>query len=69
MVDCKDLRTVRQLADEIKFATANQLRCWIQNADKNGLKPALIKIQGRLFIDLREFNKWIDSRRMAPKAA
>jgi len=32
------------------------------------LKPALIKIGGRVYIDRAEFNKWLEGQRMAPKA-
>jgi len=31
------------------------------------LKPALLKIGGRVYIDRAEFNKWLEGQRMAPK--
>jgi hypothetical protein len=37
------------------------------HAEKNGLKPALLKVGGRVYIDRAEFNKWLDGQRMAPK--
>jgi len=58
-------RTVRQLAEETKF-TEGQLRWWIFHAKTNGLKIAIIKIGGRVFIDIAEFSKWLASHRMAP---
>jgi hypothetical protein len=66
-VDYTELRTVKQLALEAPFLTENKLRWWIFHADQNGLKPALIKISGRIYIDRTEFNKWLESQRMAPK--
>jgi hypothetical protein len=43
------------------------LRWWIFHAETNGLKPALLKIGGRVYIDRAEFNKWLEGQRMAPK--
>lgn len=68
-LDYTDLRTVKQIAADAQFVTAAKLRWWIFHADRNGLKPALIKIGGRVYIDRTEFNKWLDRQRMAPKAA
>lgn len=66
MVDCRELRTVKQLATEAVFITENKLRWWIFHAEQNGLRPALVKIGGRVFIDRVEFNKWLETQRMAP---
>ena len=67
MVDYTELRTVRQLATEAPFVTESKLRWWIFHAETNGLKPALLKIGGRVYIDRAEFNIWLESQRMAPK--
>ena len=67
MVDYRDLVTVRQVAAEAPFITEAKLRWWIFHAETNGLKAALIKIGGRVYIDRAEFNKWLESQRMAPK--
>tara|TARA_B100000965_G_scaffold215949_2_gene180630 strand:- start:35550 stop:35762 length:213 start_codon:yes stop_codon:yes gene_type:complete len=66
LVDYKELRTVKQLAAEATFVTEAKLRWWIFHADTNGLKTALIKIGGRVYIDRFEFNRWLESRRLAP---
>ncbi|PHR90633.1 MAG: DNA-binding protein [Blastopirellula sp.] len=69
MVDCRELRTVKQLANEAPFLTENKLRWWIFHAAKNGLEPALFKVSGRIYLDRTEFNKWLENQRMAPKPA
>lgn len=48
MVDYRDLATVKQVAAEAPFITEATLRWWIFHAETNGLKPALLKIGGRL---------------------
>lgn len=65
MVDCTDLRTVKQFAAEVPFATESKLRWWIFHADTNGLNIALIKIGGRVYIDRTQFNIWLESQRVA----
>jgi hypothetical protein len=66
LLDYTELRTVRQLAAEAVFLTEGKIRWLIFHAETNGLKPALIKVGGRVYIDRREFSKWLESRRMAP---
>lgn len=67
MVDYRDLATVKQVAAEAPFITEATLRWWIFHAETNGLKPALLKIGGRVYIDRAEFNKWLEGQRVAPK--
>lgn len=69
MVDYRGLRTVKQLTSEAKFITEHKLRWWIFHAEQNGLEVALVKIGGRIYIDLDEFNKWLERQRMAPRMA
>ncbi|MAM93314.1 MULTISPECIES: helix-turn-helix domain-containing protein [Alphaproteobacteria] len=69
MVNYEELRTVKQLAAEAPFVTEAKLRWWIFHADTNGLKAALIKIGGRVYIDRAEFNKWLEAQRLAPKTS
>lgn len=59
MVDYRDLAPVRQVAAEAPFITEAKLRWWIFHADTNGLKAALIKIGGRVYIDRAEFSRWL----------
>lgn len=65
----EELRTVKQLAAEIKFATESKLRWWIFHADKNGLSAALVKIGGRVYIDKTAFNQWLEAQRLAPQGS
>lgn len=67
MVDYRDLATVKQVAADSPVITEHTLRWWIFHAETNGLKSALLKIGGRVYIDRAEFNKWLESQRMAPK--
>jgi hypothetical protein len=67
LVDYRELRTTKQLVSEAPFLTEGKLRWWIFHAEKNGLKSALVKIDGRLYIDRVEFNQWLEEQRLAPK--
>lgn len=58
---------MRQLAAEAPFITEATLRWWIFHAETSGPRPALLKIGGRVYIDRAEFNKWLESQRLAPK--
>lgn len=65
LVDYSDLRTVKQLAEEASFVTESTIRWWIYHANRNGFDAVMIKIGGRVYIDMREFNKWLESQRLA----
>ena len=67
MVDYKKLRTVKQIVENAApIITEGKMRWWIFNADKNGLGKALIRIDGRLYIDVDAFNNWLESHRDDP---
>ncbi len=68
MTDYTRLRTVRQLAQEAKFITEAKLRWWVFHAPKYGFEPVIIKIGGRVYIDVVEFNNWLERHRLAPKS-
>lgn len=68
MIDFRDLRTVKQLAGEIPWITESKLRWWIFHRDKNGFSAVLVKIGGRLYISIVEFNKWLEAQRLVPTA-
>ena len=62
----EDLRTVRQIAEANPGVwTEASLRWLIFNAENNGLSNAIVKIGGRVLIDVTRFNRWIESNRMA----
>jgi len=65
LIDYKDLRTVKQLADEAPFVTESKIRWWIFHAESNGFDAAMIKIGGRVYIDKAAFNKWLEGHRVA----
>lgn len=64
-MDFKNLRTIRQLAEEAKdtgsFLTEGKLRWWVYNADKNGLRAVIVRVGGRIFLDKEAFNQWLES--------
>lgn len=63
----ENLRTVKQLAFEAKWLTAGKIRWMIFHAETNGLKSAIVKIDGRIYIDITEFWKWLETKRLAPR--
>lgn len=67
MTDFKQLRTVEQLAAESGGAFSQAgLRWKIFNASENGLDRAIVRLGRRVFIDVDEFNRWIDRQRVHP---
>lgn len=69
MVDFRELRTVKQLAEEAPFLTEGKLRWWIFNADTNGFGKVMIKVDGRVYIDMARFNKWLEDQRCDKSSA
>ena len=57
------LRTVAQLADELPAFDEPALRRLIFHAESNGLSPAIVRIGRRVYIDIDDFNQWLDDRR------
>ena len=69
MVEYQNLRTVKQLAAEAAFITEGKLRWWIFHAHENGFDTVIVKIEGRVYLDLIAFNLWLESKRLAPADA
>lgn len=59
----KSLRTVAQLADELPAFDQAAIRRLIFKAQELGLAHAVIHIGSRVFIDIEDFNRWLDERR------
>ncbi len=59
----ESLRTVAQLADELPAFDEAALRRLIFNSHENGLAYAIVHIGRNVFIDIRDFNRWLDERR------
>ncbi len=63
----KSLRTVAQLAEELPAFNEAALRRLIFNSQENGLAHAIVHIGRNVFIDIRDFNRWLDERRGKPQ--
>ena len=62
----EDLRTVKQIAETNPGVwTEASIRWLIFNARQNGLDTAIVKVGGRVLIDIHRFNEWLESRRLA----
>ena len=80
MVRFDNLRTARQIVEASKKASGGQhlaiteggLRWLIFRADQNGLDEAIVRVGGRVLIDVDAFNQWLErgresaGRRSAP---
>jgi hypothetical protein len=62
-MDVNDLVTVKQLAASSSVFSEASLRWLIFNAKDNGLDTAIVKPGGRVLIDIRRFNEWLESHR------
>lgn len=64
----EDWRTVKALARELAHVPISepQVRWWIFNAESNGLAGALIRRQGRIFIDKPAFERWLVTGQARP---
>ncbi|MBC45197.1 MAG: DNA-binding protein [Thalassospira sp.] len=58
------LVTVKGLVENVTVLTESMVRWWIYNAAENGFDKVLIKIGGRVFIDMVEFNSWLEIHRI-----
>ena len=64
MLDYKNLRTVKQLAENAApIITEGKLRWWIFHAERNGFAAAIVRIGGRVYIDRNIFNQWLERQR------
>ena len=63
-MDYKNLRTVAQIARlAAPIITEGKLRWWIFHASQNGLAKAIVRIGGRVYLDVEQFNNWLDTQR------
>jgi hypothetical protein len=67
MTEAQQLRTVRQMAAELKSTTGGfsegSLRWLIFNCEKNGLDKVLVRVGRKVFIDTQRFNAWLEWQR------
>lgn len=55
-----NLLTIKQFSEEHKAFTVGALRKLIFNSESNGLKKALKRIGGRVYINEPDFFAWVD---------
>lgn len=59
-MDYKNLRTVRQIAERAApIITEGKLRWWIFHAKDNGFSKVIVRVSGRIYIDVDAFNRWL----------
>jgi len=72
MTDVDQLRTVQQLAKELKRTggfSVGQFRWLIFNGKTNGFDEVLVRVGRRVYIDRTLFNVWLDQQRTGQRAA
>ena len=63
----QDLRSVRQVADANPAFSEASLRWMIFRAAENGFGEVIVKLGGRVFLDVRRLDEWIESNRLGNK--
>lgn len=72
MTEANQLRTVKQLADELKPTGAfsqGALRWLIFHSKTNGFDQALVRVGRKVLIDRQRFDAWLDQQRTGQRAA
>lgn len=63
-MDFENLITVKELSTRASYLSESTIRWWIFNADVNGLSSSLVKIGGRVYIDIASFNQWLSQHKV-----
>ncbi len=63
--DYRNLRSIKQIAESCPAVTEGQLRWWIFNAETSGIGVALVRVGGRVYVDVEAFNTWLARGRQA----
>ncbi len=63
MGDFTRLRTIKQIAQQNSAFSEPSLRWLVFQSRVNGFALCVVKVQGRVFIDIDQFDKWLDSHR------
>ena len=61
----ENLRTVRQVAKASPAFSEASLRWLIFNRASNGFDEVLVKVGGRVFIDVRKLDEFLEKNRMS----
>ena len=59
----ESLRTVAQLAEALPAFDEAAIRRLIFHAEEIGLSHAIVRIGRRVYVDVRDFEQWLDQRR------
>ncbi len=59
----KNLRTVRQIAEDNPIINEATLRWWIFHAAANGFRSCVVRVGRRIYIDVDRFGEWLESHR------
>ena len=65
---CERLRTIRQLADATSAISEATIRWWIFHAETNGLDKCIVRVGRRVYIDIEDFDVWLEGQRVAQAA-
>jgi hypothetical protein len=68
----QQLRTVKQLAEELKPTggfTQASLRWLIFNCNSNGFDQAIVRLGRKIYIDRERFGEWLEGQRGGRRAA
>ncbi|MCV6576746.1 MAG: helix-turn-helix domain-containing protein [Cohaesibacter sp.] len=63
-MEMNNMMTVAQIAELNPAFSEAILRWWIFNADINGFAACIIKIGGRVYIDRKAFEHWLEGQRV-----
>ena len=72
MTASQDLRTVKQLAEELKPTgafTEASIRWLIFNRTQNGFDACLVRVGRKVLIDRTRFGQWLEAQRTQQRAA
>ena len=56
----EDLKTVRQVAELNPAFSENGIRWLIFNRERNGFAQVVVKLGGRVFLDINKLNEWVE---------
>lgn len=59
LVDFRNLRSVRQIAEEGPAFSDTTIQRWMFHRHRNGLIRAVVEIDANTYIDVRAFNDWL----------
>ena len=58
-LDFRELRTVRQIAEQNPALPLGTVKTWMNQRERNGLQEAVVRIGRKTLIHLPTFNAWL----------